>query len=77
MTYQVWLQPDEVRLCKDSLFKLREDPFRRRSGCDIKKLEGYRKKLYRLRVGKHRFEYFVKEKDVVVYQAFHRERGYR
>ena len=33
--------------------------------------------MYRLRVGDHRFEYFVDEGKVWIDNAFKRERGYR
>ncbi len=57
--------------------KLADDPYNFRSGVDIKKLKGKRHDMYRLRVGDHRFEYFIDEEKIWIDDAFHRERGYR
>ncbi len=54
---------------------LKADPFKPRSGVDIKKLKGRDKTLYRLRVGDYRFEYFVEGNTI--YVVFKRERDYR
>ena len=59
------------------LKKLAEDPYHSRSGVDIKKLQGKTHDMYRLKVGDHRFEYFVEEEKIWVDNAFRRERGYR
>ncbi len=59
------------------LKNLGEDPFNSRSGVDIKKLGGKKHDMYRLKVGIHRFEYFVEDKTVWVDEAFARGRGYR
>lgn len=67
---------EEDRLIQH-LKKLSEDPFRSRSGVDIKKLKGKQHDMYRLRVGEHRFEYFVEEGRVWMDEAFRRGRGYR
>jgi mRNA-degrading endonuclease RelE of RelBE toxin-antitoxin system len=61
---------------KQGLAGLGEDPFTPRSGLDIKKLKGKMHDVYRLRIGEHRFEYFVEDKVVWVQNAFRRERGY-
>jgi len=66
---------DKQRL-KDGLARLGEDPFTSRSGMDIKKLKGKAHEVYRLRIGEHRFEYFVEDGIVWVQNAFRRERGY-
>jgi len=66
---------DKMRL-KEGLAKLGEDPFTSRSGLDIKKLKGKTHEVYRLRIGEHRFEYFVDDGMVWVQNAFRRERGY-
>ncbi|MDM7934723.1 MAG: hypothetical protein QUS08_04955 [Methanothrix sp.] len=66
---------DKQRL-KDGLASLGEDPFTSRSGLDIKKLKGKTHEIYRLRIGEHRFEYFVEEGIVWVQNAFRRERRY-
>lgn len=59
------------------LKKIASDPFNSRSGVDIKKLRGNKHDMYRLRVGDHRFEYFVDEDKVWIDNAFKRERGYK
>jgi mRNA-degrading endonuclease RelE of RelBE toxin-antitoxin system len=61
---------------KKGLQRLEEDPFASRSGLDIKKLKGKTHNVYRLRIGEHRFEYFVEDETVWVQNAFRRERGY-
>lgn len=61
---------------KEGLAKLGEDPFKPQSGLDIKKLKGKTHDVYRLRIGEHRFEYFVEDDIVWVQNAFRRERGY-
>ncbi|MEK6887524.1 MAG: type II toxin-antitoxin system RelE/ParE family toxin [Candidatus Aenigmatarchaeota archaeon] len=63
-------------LCTTSLRTLKENPFEPRPGTDIKKLQGKLHTLYRLRVGKCRFEYFVEANIVWVTKAFRREQGY-
>ncbi len=86
MSFSVFLHPDvenyldslhekERKRCYDVLKKLSEEPFKPRSGCDIKKMSG-RKDFYRLRVGNHRFMYVVKDDQVLVEEAFKREKGY-
>ncbi len=70
MAYEVRLHPNvagfldslpdkERKRCVESLSSLESDPFRARSGTDIKKLKGKLHDLYRLRVGDLRFEYFI------------------
>jgi len=68
---------DEKEKLKEHLQRLIEDPYSSRSGVDIKKLRGKNHYLYRLRVGDHRFEYFVEEGTVWIERAFRREKGYR
>ena len=67
---------EKARL-KRNLEKLTDDPYNSRSGVDIKKLKGQNHDLYRLRVGNHRFEYFIDEGKVWIDNAFKRGRGYR
>lgn len=71
------LQDSDTERCEDSLKKLGEDPYRNRPKCDIKKLKGKDKEMYRLRVGDHRFEYFIEDDKIWVVEAFRRGRGYR
>ena len=86
MSYAVFLHPDvekyldslsqgERKRCYESLKNLFDDPFKSRSGCDIKKMSG-KKDFYRLRVGNHRFLYVIKENDVLVEEGFKRKKGY-
>ena len=68
---------DEKERLIDHLKKLGDDPYTPRSGADIKKLKGKEHEMYRLRVGEHRFEYFIDEGKVWIDEAFKRGRGYR
>ncbi len=62
---------------KRSFGALKENPFRRRSGADIKKLEGSANPaLYRLRVGEYRIVYSIMEQEVRITKIIHRGRGY-
>jgi len=87
MTYLVLLHPDVIKYldslqskenerCYNSLRCLEEDPFTSRPNCDIKKIKGKRKAIYRLRVGNHRFRYIIQGKEVLVREGFPRGRGY-
>jgi len=67
---------DEKR-CREALERLGQDPYTPRSGCDIARLRGSERTMYRLRVGDHRFEYFIEDNCVWVVEAFRRGRGYR
>lgn len=69
------LSDNQKKNCYDSLRKLSTDPFEPRSGCDIKKMSGS-KTFYRLKVGGHRFLYVVKDEDILVEEAFKREKSY-
>jgi mRNA-degrading endonuclease RelE of RelBE toxin-antitoxin system len=59
------------------LKELGKDPYQSRSGVNIKKLQGKYHDMYRLKVGHHRFEYFIDEGIIWVDQAFLRKKGYR
>ena len=61
----------------EHLKQLIDDPYNSRSGMDIKRLKGKKHDLFRLRVGPHRFEYFVEEGKIWIDEAFRRGRGYR
>ena len=61
----------------EHLKKLADDPYNSRSGVDIKRLKGKKHDMYRLRVGKDRFEYFIEEGKIWIDEAFKRGRGYR
>ena len=71
------LESKEKDWLKSQIKKLAEDPYHKRAEVDIKKLKGKKHDMYRLRVGNHRFEYFVDEEKIWIDQAFKRERGYR
>ncbi|MEF8874140.1 MAG: type II toxin-antitoxin system RelE/ParE family toxin [Candidatus Thermoplasmatota archaeon] len=68
---------DEKERLVEHLKKLADDPYTSRNGADIKKLKGKKHDMYRLRIGEHRFKYFVEEGKVWVDEAFRRVRGYR
>ncbi len=59
------------------LKKLTDDPHNKRSGADVKRLKGKKHDMHRLRVGNHRFEYFIDEGKVWIDNAFKRGRSYR
>ena len=62
---------------KLSLKELGANPFRSRSGADIKKLKGSRKpEMYRLRIGNFRAIYAVIGNDVKVTEIIKRGKGY-
>ena len=72
------LNAKQKKRIKDTLLKLEEDPFRKRSGADIKKLVTPDKPfLYRLRIGDYREIYFVIDHDVKVTEIIHRSKGYK
>ena len=63
---------------KDALMNLEENPFRRRSGVDIKKLvTPDDPPLFRLRIGDCRAIYFVLKDEVRVTEIIHRSKGYK
>jgi mRNA-degrading endonuclease RelE of RelBE toxin-antitoxin system len=63
---------------KHALMGLEDDPFRRRSGVDIKKLvTPDEPPLFRLRVGDYRAICFVVGHEVRVTEIIHRSKGYR
>lgn len=57
---------------------LSNGPFQSRSGADIKRLKGTRKRqdLFRLRIGDYRVIYAVENKTIWITEIFHRSRGY-
>lgn len=67
---------DEKERLKEHLKELMNDPYTSRSGVDIKKLRGKKHDIYRLRVGDHRFEYFVEEGIIWIERAFKRGKEY-
>ena len=72
------LNPKQMKRVKDALANLEDEPFRRRSGSDIKKLvTPDEPPLYRLRIGDYRAIYFVVDHEVKVTEIIHRSKGYR
>ena len=62
---------------KKSFSALKENPFRKRSGADIKKLEGSANPaLYRIRVGDYRMVYSIMGHEVRITKIIHRGKGY-
>jgi mRNA-degrading endonuclease RelE of RelBE toxin-antitoxin system len=47
------------------------------SSMDVKQLKGKKHDMFRLRVGDHRFEFFIEDNKIWVDEAFRRGRGYR
>ncbi len=70
------LSSNERNRCTKTLDELKSDPFRARSGADIKRLKGELHDLYRMRIGDYRFEYFIEANVVWVTKAFRRGIGY-
>jgi len=59
--------PSEMRKrVKSNLAELKNDPYKKRSKADIKKLKGPKRDYYRLRIGNYRALYVVEEKKVKV-----------
>jgi mRNA interferase RelE/StbE len=63
---------------KKHLHVLSEDPFKRKSGADIKKLKDFSNPaLFRLRISDFRIIYTVQEKTVKITEIFRRRKGYK
>jgi mRNA-degrading endonuclease RelE of RelBE toxin-antitoxin system len=60
-----------------TLRNLETDPFKSRSGTDIKNLSHTRPTKYRLRVGTYRLIYIVENKPIKVLEVFKRGKDYR
>jgi mRNA interferase RelE/StbE len=72
------LNTKQKKRVKDALANLQDDPFRRRSRSDIKKLvTPDEPPPYRLRIGDYRAIYFVEDNEVKVTEIIHRSKGYR
>ena len=71
------LNEKQKKRVKDALAHLEDDPFRKRSGSDIKKLvTPDEPPLFRLRIGNYRAIYFVIDRDVRITEIIHRSKGY-
>jgi mRNA interferase RelE/StbE len=78
-TFQKQFHSLEKRLqrrIRSALATLEDDPYRARSGTDIKKLSGTTPSKYRLRVGEYRVVYTIDNNVVKVIELFKRGRGY-
>ena len=72
------LNTKQKKRLKDALLNLEENPFKRRSGVDIKKLvTPDEPPLFRLRIGDYRSIYFVIKDEVRVTEIIHRSKGYK
>jgi len=70
--YMKSLNKDEARTIKGHVNELRLDPYTPRPQCDIIKEKGKRPPLYRLRVGRHRVEYFIEGDTIFISKMFPR-----
>lgn len=66
---------DVARRVHGALEGLREDPFRPRSGLDIRHLEGMGPDVFRLRVGEYRVIYEADRRERIVYVTLLTKRG--
>ncbi len=72
------LNSKQKKRVKDALLNLEENPFKRRSGSDIKKLvTPDDPPLFRLRIGNYRAIYFVFDDEVRITEIIHRSKGYK
>lgn len=76
-TFRALPEQERTRV-REALARVAEDPFRRRSGADIRKLKGThgRQDLYRVRVGELRVVYAVEDDAVLVTDLLRRGEGY-
>jgi mRNA-degrading endonuclease RelE of RelBE toxin-antitoxin system len=70
--YMKSLDKDDARMIRDHINELRQDPYTPRPQCDIIKEKGKRPPLYRMRVGKHRVEYFIEGDTIFISNMFSR-----
>jgi mRNA-degrading endonuclease RelE of RelBE toxin-antitoxin system len=66
------LDKPDARMIKAHINELRQDPYTPRPQCDIIKEKGKRPPLYRLRVGRHRAEFFIEGDTVFISKMFSR-----
>ncbi len=72
------LPREATRRIRSKLAVPAEDPFRARTGADIRLLWGQDDPpLYRLRVGDYRVLYFVLKDEVRIAEVLHRSQAYR
>jgi mRNA-degrading endonuclease RelE of RelBE toxin-antitoxin system len=66
--YLLKLDQKNYDLIEESVEELKRNPYRNRPHADIRKLSGFKSPaMYRLRVGRHRLEYFVEDADKTIY----------
>jgi mRNA interferase RelE/StbE len=70
--YMKSLEKDDARVIKSHINELRQDPYTPRPQCDILKVKGKMPPLYRLRIGKHRVEYFIERDTIFISKMFPR-----
>ena len=70
--YMKSLDKDDARMIKDHINELRHDPYTPRPQCDIIREKGKRPPLYRMRIGRHRAEYFIEGDTVFISKMFPR-----
>ncbi len=70
--YMKSLDKSDARMIKAHINELRQDPYTPRPQCDILKEKGKRPPLYRMRVGKHRVEFFIEEDTIFISRMFQR-----
>ena len=68
--YLLGLDKDNAEVIKDHVTELKKDPFTPRTQCDVIKEKGKRPPLYRLRVGRHRLEYFIEGDTIFISSIF-------
>ncbi|OPY50734.1 MAG: hypothetical protein A4E49_02625 [Methanosaeta sp. PtaU1.Bin112] len=68
--YMKSLDKPDARKIKARINELRQDPYTPRPQCDILKEKGKRPPLYRMRVGKHRVEFFIEGDTIFVSRMF-------
>lgn len=66
------LDKQDQRMIRDHITELRRDPYTPRPQCDIIKEKGKRPPLYRMRIGRHRLEYFIEENTIFITSMFPR-----
>ena len=62
---------------KKALSELEDDPFKPRSGANIKELKNTKPQKHRIRVGDDRIVYIVEKKTIKIIEIFQRGRRYR
>ena len=70
--YMKSLDKNDARMIKDHINELSEDPYTPRPQCDIIREKGKRPPLYRMRIGRHRAEYFIEGDMVFISKMFPR-----